>query len=122
MSLCLSAHGNGAAVIQGADCALLGLVVFVADDVGEICEEHVLVRSGLFAHFVAVLVPEVADNDDLGLWCALVDVCDEHLKVFLKVRGIRHVLAQLYGYEVELVTQEDVQEVQRLATVLHAFP
>lgn len=122
MCLCLFAHGNGAAVIQGADYALFGLVVLVADDVGEICEKHVLVRGGLFAHFVAVLVPEVADDDDLGLWCAFVDVCDERLKIFLEVRGIRHVLAELYGHEIELVAQEDVQEVQGLAAVLHALP
>lgn len=120
--LCLFTHGNGAAVIQGADCALFGLVVFVADDVGEICEKHVLVRSGLFAHFVAVLVPEVADDDDLGLWCALMDIRDERLKIFLEVRGIRHVLAELYGHEIELVAQEDVQEVQCLAAVLHSLP
>ena len=122
MSLCLFAHGNGAAVIQGADCAFFGLIVFVADDVREICEEHVLVRGGLFAHFVAVLVPEVTNDDNLGLWCALVDVCDEHLKIFLEVRGIRRVLAELYGHEIELVAQENVQEVQRLAAVLHALP
>lgn len=122
MGLRLFTHGNSTAVIQGTDCAFFGLVVFVADDVREICEEHVLVHGSLFAHFVAVLVPEVTDDDDLGLWCALVDVCDEHLKVFLEVRGIRHVLAQLYGYEIELVAQEDVQEVQCLAAVLHALP
>jgi len=122
MSLCLSAHGNGATIIQGADCAFFGLIVFVANDVGEICEEHVLVRSGLFAHFVAVLVPEVADDNDLGLWCALMDVCDERFKIFLEVRGIRHVLAELYSHEIELVAQEDVQEVQCLAAVLHSLP
>lgn len=93
MSFCLFTHGNGATVIQGADCALFGLVVFVADDIGEICEEHVLVRGGLFAHFIAVLVPEVADDNDPSPGCALVDVCDERLKVFLEVRGICHVLA-----------------------------
>lgn len=54
MSLAFT-HSNGTAVIQGADCALFGLIILVADDVGEICEKHVLVRSGLFAHFVAVL-------------------------------------------------------------------
>lgn len=111
MRLCLFTHGNGATVIQGADCAFFGLVVFVADDVGEICEEHVLVRGGLFAHFIAVLIPEVANDDDLSLWCALVDVCDEHLKIFLEVRWIGYVLAELYGHEIELVAQEEVQEV-----------
>ena len=49
MSFCLFTHGNGATVIQGADYAFVGLVVFVADDVGEICEKHVLIRDGLFA-------------------------------------------------------------------------
>lgn len=122
MSLCRFTHGNGAAVIQGADCAFFGLVVLVADDVGEVCEKHVLVHGGLFAHFVAVLVPEVADDDDLGLWCAFVYVCDERLKIFLEVRSIRHVLAELYGHEIELVTQEDVQEVQCFAAVLHELP
>lgn len=122
MSFCLFTHGNGATVIQGADCALFGLIVFVADDVREICEEHILICSGLFAHFVAVLVPEVADDDNLSPGCTLVDICDERLKVFLEVRGICHVLAQLYGHEIELVAQEDVQQVQGLAAVLHALP
>lgn len=122
MSLCCFAHGNGATVIQGADCAFFGLVVLVADDIGEVCEKHVLVRGGLFAHFVAGLVPEVADDDDLGLWCALMDVCDERLKIFLEARGIRHILTELYGHEIELVAQEDVQEVQCFAAVLHALP
>lgn len=122
MGLCLFAHSNGAAVIQGADCAFFGLVIFVADDVGEICEKHVLVRGGLFTHFVAVLIPEVADDDDLGLWCALMDVCDERFKIFLEVRGIRHVLAELYSHEIELVAQEYIQQVQCLAAVLHALP
>lgn len=122
MSLCLFTHSNGTAVIQGADCALFGLIILVADDVGEICEKHVLVRSGLFAHFVAVLVPEVADDNDLGLWCALMDVCDERFNIFLEVRGIRHVLAELYSHEIELVAQEYIQQVQYLAAVLHALP
>lgn len=85
MSLCIFAHGNGAAVIQGADCALFGLVLLVADDFREIGEEHILILGGLFAHFVAVLIPEVADDDDLRPWCALVDVCDERLKILLEV-------------------------------------
>lgn len=122
MSLCLFTHSNGTAVIQGADCALFGLIVFVADDVREICEEHVLICGSLFAHFVAVLVPEVADDDNLSPGCTLVDVCDERFKIFLEVRGIRHVLAELYSHEIELVAQEYIQQVQCLAAVLHALP
>ena len=51
-------------------------------------------------HLISILIPKVANNNNLSFWRTCMDICNQSLKIFFKVCCVYYILSKLYSHKV----------------------